>query len=155
MSNADLIRVQNADGVARRNFFYEAEGMGRDEWRSHAPEAIAGRNWRGDCDDLASTALDILSQNISPGPARNELLSRMYRLKVKSEQCPPGVPFDHMIAAVKVGRDLWIIGDTFLKAHKVEQSPHYLLKPGRIHSHSKVSEGVVWRAGFGDLLKPA
>lgn len=154
MSNTEVIRAINADGTARRYFHYREDGK-TDTWRSFAEQALLHRDWHGDCDDLASTALDLLARGVTPGPVRAELTTRMYRLKVKSAQCRPGIPYDHMIAAVKIGADLWIIGDTFTKAHKIEASPHSLLKPGRIYSHSKVSEGVVWRAGFGDLLKPA
>lgn len=129
--------VQAANNLACRWFTYEGERPGKDVWRSHADDAMAGKRWRGDCDDLASTALDIL---IRTNPGIDQ--SKLYRMCVRSPQCPADVPYDHMVAGAMIRPGLLVIfGDTFAHPHAYVRSPH------RIVRYAAVSEGVVWRDG--------
>jgi hypothetical protein len=128
--------VQTANNLACRWFTYE-EDKPRDEWRSHADDALAARRWKGDCDDLASTALDLL---VRQHPDID--LSRLYRMCVKSPECPPSVPYDHMVAGAMIRPGVLVIfGDTFAHPHTYARSPH------RIMRYAPLSEGITWREG--------
>lgn len=139
MTDITIAQLRYADKVARAHFTYKADGTRPEEntWRSLADEALAGKSWVGDCDDLASTALDILTRTLP-----DDALDKCFRLEVASPDCPAGVPFDHMIGAVMLpGLNLWIIGDTFGEAYPASRMPH------RIVNYSKLSEGTVWKKG--------
>lgn len=125
-----------ADKAAKSNFTYEADGDG-DTWRSHAEAALARRPWSGDCDDLASTALDLLTRWDGNMP-----LDRLFRLCVASPDCPRDLFYDHMVAGYKDEKgNLFIFGDTFTHACHVSRSPH------KVRRYACLSEGIVWRVG--------
>lgn len=134
MITVDMIK--KADALARKKFTYKNDPKGTDRWRSFSKDVLAGKYWQGDCDDLASTTLDILAQQ-NPGID----LSKLYRFCVKSPDCPPKVPYDHMVAGAVTDKGLYIIGDTFGSPVPVKSSKH------KISRYSKLSEGITWRAG--------
>ncbi len=109
--NAD--QIKQIDAQARHRFTYLADAV--DEWRSHADDVKANRQWEGDCDDLASTTLDLLSQNgMSP--------ENMYRVMVSSTG---GTIIDHMIGYARDDPGvLWVVGDTFGASYKVSDMSH-------------------------------
>ena len=140
MLTVELIRL--ADLTARKGFTYQSEGTKPEDdiWRSFADDALNERRWSGDCDDLASTSLDILCRLLA-GKGIDLPLDGMFRLQVQTQDCPPTVPFDHMVAGVMLGHELWIIGDTYGHAYPYKRSPH------RIVRWSRLSEGVRWYQG--------
>jgi hypothetical protein len=90
------------DALARANFIYRGDGM-LDTWRSSADAALAGEHWTGDCDDLASTVLDLLGRGGVP-------LVQRYRLFVDTNG---DGKVNHMVGAVQdAAKGFWIVGDT-------------------------------------------
>lgn len=110
----DIIKA--ADSKARARFTYKLDAG--DTWRSHAAVALAGKAWRGDCDDLASTASDIA---IRMGAKKAD----MWFAVVSSTR---NGRVDHMIAIAKDQRGVfWVIGDTFGPAYKLSTMKHELI----------------------------
>lgn len=109
--------LKSADAKARRNFTYKSDS-GPDTWRSHADVALAGKSWRGDCDDLASTSADIA---IRMGAKKADLWFAVVSSTGESRG-------DHMIA---IGRDeqgmFWVVGDTFGPTYKLTAMKHRLI----------------------------
>ncbi len=140
-----LKRLKDADSRARRRFHYRKD-PGPDTWRSHRALAETGRDWFGDCDDLASTTLDILINSYPMWPEQDEVARLCFRLKVATLACPKDAPYDHMVAGVQLpDGQFWIIGDTFGEAMRREASEH------RIVSWSCLADGNVWRRGDPSL----
>lgn len=129
--DADLIR--RLDAEARQNFTYKPDQV--DNWRSHADDALKGAAWAGDCDDLASTVLDLTGR-------QGAALSDRYRLLVSSTGSNT---VDHMVGCVVDGQGkFWIVGDTFDAAYPAAQMKHRGL------FYNRLSEAVsppTWRDG--------
>lgn len=124
--------LQDADGRARQRFTYQPDPAPRDLWRSRAEQVLADADWQGDCDDLASTVLDLLARD---GVA----LGRLYRLIVSTRR--NDVP-DHMTACAWDDRGVcWIIGDTYGPAYPAKACPHQLI------SYQRMDEIGIWRDG--------
>lgn len=126
--------INKADSDARKRFTYFPDGA-VDNWRSHADEVLAGKSWNGDCDDLASTVLDLLGRQHVP-------LEDRYRLLVttKGAKTP-----DHMIACVRTDEgEFRIVGDTFRSAYDVRAMSHKSLFYNRL---SENDPKTVWREG--------
>ena len=109
-----MLSPEEADRLARQNFTYLADPVALDLWRSHADAALDGRPWSGDCDDLASTVLDILGRAGTP-------LADRYRLFVSTRGLKTP---DHMIAAVRDRGRIWIVGDTFRPCYSIGEMAH-------------------------------
>src|SRR5689334_393010 len=102
--DADAIRA--VDARTRDRFTYLAETV--DNWRSHADAVLEGVSWSGDCDDLASTTLDLLGRQGVAAVDR-------YRLVVSSAGTKKP---DHMVACVRAKDGAFlIVGDTFESAY--------------------------------------
>lgn len=125
--------IRRWDLAARARYVYQPDAPGTDTWRSHAPDVLAGCAWAGDCDDLASTVLDLCDR-------AGAQLPEQYRLIVTA---PNGE--GHMIAAqVDDAGRIWIIGDTFgSEPYPAESCPH---KPVRYQRMSEVADDT-WREG--------
>jgi hypothetical protein len=136
MNEADISRI---DAAARQGFGYQPDPSDRDEWRSHADDVLAGRTWFGDCDDLASTVLDLAGREGLP-------LSSRFRLMVTSPGGKP--PYDHMLGAImdETGA-YWTAGDTFGPASPAAQCPHRAFCYHRMDEWTADGEPV-WRTGF-------
>lgn len=129
----NAIEIIQADATARRGFSYQEDPAKWDNWRSHADEALSGRPWQGDCDDLASTFLDILCR-------RGAALDQLYRLIVSSTRS--ATP-DHMIAGVRADDGVfWIGGDTFGPAYRAATMQH---RPIYFNRLSEAGRFPVWR----------
>lgn len=129
--------IQQLDLAARRRFTYRRDRADRDEWRSHADQVLAGEYWAGDCDDLASTVLDLAGRDGAPLALRFRLLA---------DASPPSGRFNHMVAAIQdeAGR-FWIVGDTFAPAHTAEG---FLHRPFAYHRLDEYRDGdPLWRDG--------
>lgn len=111
--------IKRLDRLARKNFTYVKDPDGRDEWTSHAEDVLAGRPWKGDCDDLASTVMDLIYQ------AKVALPHAMRRLMVSTTG---GDIVDHMVGMIQ-DRDgkTWIIGDTFGPCYRWHECKHKVL----------------------------
>ena len=132
--NEHDIRV--ADREARGNHIYLSDPPLNDNWRSHAPEALGGRKWKGDCDDIASTALDILGKHNMP-------LKSRWRLLVAANGASE---VNHMVAAACDGDGhFWIVGDTFDPTYPAGQCPHLILHYNRLDERK--GNKAVWRDG--------
>jgi hypothetical protein len=117
--HADQIKA--TDAAARARFTYRGDGL-FDQWRSHADDVLAGRAWAGDCDDMASTVLDLLGRE---GLA----LDRRFRMWVASR----GTMIDHMVAcAVDDQGRFWIVGDTFAPAYPAGDMRHSPMQSWRL-----------------------
>lgn len=127
-------RVDAIDRQARKGFTYRQEPG--DTWRSHADDIFHDRAWQGDCDDLASSCLDMLSQ--MPGVEMSDL----YRLMVSSVG---GKLPDHMVAAVWIvdSKAFRIVGDTFRPSYDAAAMKH------RCFFYNRMDEQrpVLWRVG--------
>lgn len=96
-------QIRDIDLQAHEKYTYKPDppGLVGDTWISHAADVRAGRHWQGDCDDLASTVLELLADAGTP-------LSNLYRLEVASE----GLLVDHMIACTWDDDGVcWVVGD--------------------------------------------
>lgn len=120
------------DRLARAGFTYLADPDG-DLWRSHADDALNGRKWAGDCDDLASTVLDLASRD-------GYRLDRLFRLFVSTGKSKAP---DHMVAVMK-GPDLklWVVGDTFKPAYRLSEMTH---RPVFYEKMDVAAAGVLWK----------
>lgn len=129
-------QIRDVDLRARAKFSYLADPPGYDNWRSHAADVEAGRAWQGDCDDLASTTLDLLGRAGLP-------LGQLYRLCVTSPQATngPGVD-DHQIGCVwDDAGAAWIVGDTYGEAYPAKDCPHRTVR------YQSLDDIFTWRDG--------
>jgi hypothetical protein len=134
----DAEEVGKIDLQARRRFTYLSETG--DTWRSHADDALVGKAWHADCDDLASTVLDLL------GRAGVNLQDR-YRLVVASKGKKP----DHMVACVRLGDGCFrIVGDTFGPDYPAAVMKHRGVFYNRL---SENSPEPIWRKGVPWTIK--
>ena len=127
-------QVAHWDAKAREQFVYLADGA-LDTWRSHADEVLAGFAWEGDCDDLVSTALDLMARAGLP-------LASCYRLIVDAA----GKPGDHRVGAA-LGDDgaLYIVGDTFAACYPAGAMAHV---PGQYQRMDEAADHPErWRQG--------
>lgn len=108
-------QLKDADRKARKNFVYQGET--KDEWRSMAKEALSGKTWRGDCDDLASTACHLA---IMAGRPMKDLWFAMV-------SSTGGKKVDHMVGIARSEKAFYIIGDTFGPIYPASQMQHSLL----------------------------
>lgn len=134
----DSNKFIEADTKARAKFTYVSDGV-FDTWRSHTDEALANHDWSGDCDDLASTVLDILTRE---GLA----LTDCWRLMVSSRHTGT---MDHMIAcAIDDKGEFWIIGDTFGAAYHAEKLKHQPIDFQRMDKADtdEVQVGTPWKS---------
>lgn len=104
----DSDAIRKTDHRARALFTYKGDALNMDTWRSFADQVLAGDAWAGDCDDLASTILDLLGRDGLP-------LNRRYRLLIATQG---DGWIDHQAACVQddQGRFL-MVGDTFGPAY--------------------------------------
>lgn len=126
--------IKAADRLARKSFTYKSEAG--DTWRSRADEALAGTAWQGDCDDLASTVLDILGRQGLP-------LESRYRLVVASagDKRKP----DHLAGcAIANDGSFLIVGDTFRAAYAAPAMRHRGIFYNRL---SENQPDAIWREG--------
>lgn len=125
--------IQSIDKVARTKFTYKADPPTWDTWRSHAEDVFAKRNWTGDCDDLASTVLDLLGQAGMP-------LTSRYRCMVDSQG---GHKIDHMIAVVLDDQNhFWFVGDTNGEATREVPSSYTFIEYARLDQINQRRKGA-------------
>lgn len=93
--------IMNISLDTKENFVYLADV--KDNWRVHSSEVLVKKTWRGDCDDLTSTTLDMLVRN---GQPRNKVWFVLADVEHKST-------LDHLIGMVEdADGHFWIVGDT-------------------------------------------
>ena len=130
--DADVIRA--VDAQARHGFTYRPDGA-IDNWRSHADAVLKDEFWSGDCDDLASTVLDLLGRQ---GLAVDD----RYRLLVSSSG---GKTPDHMVACARAGDGAFlIVGDTYRSAYSAAAMRHRGIFYNRMN---ETQPEAVWREG--------
>ena len=98
LSGFDIVTISLQ---TKRNFKYLADTV--DSWRVHSSEVLMKQEWRGDCDDLTSTTLDMM---VRAGQPLDKIWFVLADVEHKSV-------LDHLIGMVqdKDGH-YWIIGDT-------------------------------------------
>lgn len=85
----------------KTNFVYKSDVT--DNWRVHSSQVMDKKMWFGDCDDLASTTLDML---IRAGQPRNRAWLVLADVEHKAS-------LDHLVAMVQDDAGhFWIVGDT-------------------------------------------
>lgn len=120
--------VATVDEAAREGFTYVADPGNSDTWRSHADQVLAGQPWSGDCDDLASTAADLL---IRMGVPRDRVWLVLVDTRGKTGT------FDHMVAAtVDDAGQYWVVGDTARSAYPLQWLPY------SVFGQMRVSDGI-------------
>lgn len=147
--------IKTADSRVRDDFTYSSDII--DTWRVHSHEVMNTRAWAGDCDDLATTALDMLARQGQP-------LDRMWLVLVAAKQSSKvSGRLDHLIAIVEddQGR-FWIVGDTsevtvelkFMKYRPLA----YMSTNDRVWHGAEVNDNFatrfnvpVWSLGQGQL----
>ncbi len=128
--------IRRWDLAARARYAYAPDAPGTNPWRSFADDVLAGRAWRGQCADLASTVLD-LCDRAGAG------LSGQFRLVVIAQGT--STP-DHMIAAqVDDASGVWIVGDTFgSEPYPAEDCPHTAVRYQRME---EAMPDNIWHVG--------
>jgi predicted transglutaminase-like cysteine proteinase len=97
----DAYRLNVISRQVFKNFVYTSDVV--DKWRVHSPEVIKGESWKGDCDDLASTTLDMMIRAGHP-------MNKLWMVIVDSSNTGY---LDHMVAmAQDDDGHYWIVGDT-------------------------------------------
>ena len=117
-----------AEGVSRKSWRTPDPRNNPEHWESFADEALQGKTWVGDCDNLTFTVMDLLARNGFP-------TDRMFRVIGPSSKAGVG----HMVGVVKLADgELLIVGDSMKRA------PYAL--PGRykMTSVNQVSNGRIW-----------
>ena len=109
-----LEKIKEADKKARSKYTYKYDPAGTDQWRSFAKDVLAGKAWKGDCDDLASTACELAYRLGVP-------LKALWFANVSSKRT---TKIDHMIAFAKIEDRLYVIGDTFGPCYLATQMSH-------------------------------
>lgn len=126
--------VDEADALARKGFTYLADPPGRDTWRSHYDDALAGHPWEDDCDGLGSTTLDLLGRHFGMD------LGDLYAMEVSSAK--NGMA-DHYVGCAREDGRFYIVGDTYFPAaYRAEGMLH---QPIRYRCLSEPPE--LWRQG--------
>lgn len=129
------MNIKEIDAVARSQFTYLTDGV-MDTWRSHLQDVEAHRGWKGDCDDLTSTVLDMLSR-------QGVDLSNLYRLLVSSTG---NNVIDHMVGCVVDDQNnWWIVGDTFASCYPAAQCLHKIIEYNCLTERN--AKGALWRGG--------
>lgn len=101
---SDILRI---DVEVWKHFRYLADPAGLDTWRSYADDVLRGASFLGDCDDLASTCLDLATREGAP-------LEKLYRLEVGAAGSKT---VNHMLAAAEADDGaIYTFGDTFGRA---------------------------------------
>lgn len=132
----DTATIKSWDEQARRNFTYVSDGV-FDTWRSHKADVLAGRPWEGDCDDLCSTTLDLMTSD-------GLLLELTWRLFVSSAY---DGQVDHMVGAVRDAEGgFWVVGDTFQPAYSALTKLHQIIEYQRMDEWHPDGSPVI-RAG--------
>lgn len=121
-----------ADKKVRKLFKYVHDKAGFDEWNSFADNVKLNKPIYGDCDDFASTVLDLLAQEGAPRTC-------LARGMVSSKKT---ATVDHMVGyCIDDKGKVWVVGDTFGPAYGIKQMVHSQIK------YSPVSTGIVWLPG--------
>jgi len=124
--------IKTLDARVRKLFTYVHDKHGADLWTSYASNVKLNKPFYGDCDDLASTTLDMISQLGYPKTcmARGLVSSKKNSL------------VDHMIAYCmdNLGK-VWVVGDTFGPAYPISRMQHQQLE------YSPVTTGISWSKG--------
>lgn len=129
--------IQILDRKARAGFTYVPDPPRQDRWRSHANTVTAMKPWSGDCDDLASTVLDLMGR--AGLPARHR-----YRLLVDTQE--PGL-YDHMAAAaLDDDGNLWIVGDVNQPGAVLAPAGLFVRAYNRL-DETKADGSPLWRDG--------
>lgn len=85
----------------KSNFVYKSDVQ--DNWRVHSSEVLMKQTWFGDCDDLASTTIDML---VRAGQPRSRAWLVLADVEHKST-------LDHLVGMVEdADGHYWIVGDT-------------------------------------------
>jgi lysozyme len=131
--------IREVDKFVRDRAVYTFDKPGKDQWRSYASQMLANPSYvlRGDCDDWASTVLDLLARK---GVPKKQLIRAMV---ASPEAQKAGIDCDHFIGIVKLDNgQKWTVGDTFGPPSRLvfdQAGPH------KIWQTSLVSEGTLWR----------
>jgi hypothetical protein len=89
-----------------KGYIYTADGV--DSWNSYSADQIAGKIWRGDCDDLTSTTLDMLYRAGQP-------LDKMWMLLNNVESHGT---MDHIVGIIQAADGkYYVVGNTNEKAN--------------------------------------
>lgn len=129
----DIDRIKQIVGEAFLHYTYQEDPLGRDTWVSHADDVYDGKRWAGDCDDITSTCLDLLSRAGASSEA-------MWRGMVRTQNATTatGHP-DHMVGYIRddVGH-IWVVGDTY----------NHIPYPLQLMEHQQIKnspcDGIVW-----------
>lgn len=107
----------------------------RDKWESRADAVRAGGVFRGDCDDITGTVIELLS---SAG-AQNRQLGRAI---VRSPEWNPtnGVA-NHMFGLFRADGDVYIVGNSESPMMPLYGSSYVIVW------HQWISEGLAWKSG--------
>lgn len=113
--------IKSIETQARARFVYKADQERQDRWRSFHNAVYAGERWYGDCDDLASTVVNMLGK--IGVPAYN-----MWFAHVDTED--PDDKIDHMLAFMLHTSEgpptMYVIGDTYGPCYPAANMKHTL-----------------------------
>ena len=97
--------IRDMDARVRKGFTYVSDV--KDTWRIHSTAVMTHQPWQGDCDDLASTTLDVMARHGQP-------LDKMWLVIVASQAgAKISGRLDHLVAVVEDNAgEFWVVGDT-------------------------------------------
>lgn len=129
--------IEIIDIAARKRWSYAADAAVQESWRSHADHVLRGEAWAGDCDDLASTVLDLLARDGVPPQS-------MWRVMVDSYG---GAKIDHQVGMVQDDAGMFlIVGDTFGPTSPAAASRHRIILAHRLDEYFPDGTAM-WREG--------
>lgn len=109
--------IKAIDTRVRVNFSYVDDE--KDSWRVFSKSVINNQPWVGDCDDLSSTALEMLARTGQP-------LDRMWLVLVGAQLSSKlNGRLDHLVAIVEDEKgEFWVVGDTMKPAYPLKDMNH-------------------------------
>lgn len=128
--------VRAWDAAARELFLLESDGK-FDTRRSRIHDVLNARVWRGDCDDLVATALDLLASRDVPSAHQFEILVSTVG----------GDVADHIVGAVlSSDHRFMIVGDAYRPAHGSKIMAYRPLRHRRMSEPETWLRGAPWQA---------
>lgn len=104
--------IHAADSLVRKNWTYLSDE--HDTWRVHTSTVLNNQIWLGDCDDIATTTLEVLAR---AGQPRDKmwlvLVAAQLSYRIQGR-------LDHLVAIVQDSEgEFWVVGDTNGKVYRL------------------------------------
>lgn len=119
--------IKEIDRTVDNQWVYKPDGP-KDVWQSFATSITNGLTVYGDCDDKASTALQLAVEAGVP-------LDRLVRVVAATEDIP-----NHFLGAYEDDEGhWWTLGDTITRTTRFDYMNY------TVYKYSRLNEGNIWR----------